>query len=174
MRDLFRAFKVLLLLVRYRVLRVHKTTYLALGSRIDRSLRMGAFGYVGPRASIPSGVEAGKYVMIGPELLITGQDHNFDRPGVPIIFSGRPPRGKCLIEDDVWVGARVTIMLGVTIGRGAVIASGAVVTRDVAPYTVVGGVPARPIRKRFGQEEANLHDQYLAGPARAGRFCEGI
>jgi len=162
------------MLARYRAWGVHPTTYLGGGSRIHPSLIMGPFGYIGPRASIPSGVEAGKYVMIGPELLITGQDHNFDRPGIPIIFSGRPLRGTCVIEDDVWVGARVTIMLGVTIGRGAVIASGAVVTRDVAPYTIVGGVPARSIRKRFGEKEASLHDEYLSGPARAGRFCEGI
>jgi acetyltransferase-like isoleucine patch superfamily enzyme len=51
------------------------------------------------------------------------------------------------IEDDVWLGARVTVLKGVTIGHGAVVAAGAVVTRDVAPLTVVGGVPARFIKR---------------------------
>lgn len=53
------------------------------------------------------------------------------------------------IGNDVWVGARVIIMQGVTVSDGAVLAAGSVVTKDVEPYTIVGGVPARPIRKRF-------------------------
>ncbi|GAA0783781.1 DapH/DapD/GlmU-related protein [Marinobacterium sediminicola] len=53
---------------------------------------------------------------------------------------------------DVWVGHGAVILAGVSVGNGAVIAAGAVVSRDVAPYTIVGGVPARPIRKRFSDE----------------------
>ena len=61
-------------------------------------------------------------------------------------------KGDITLGDDVWVGANVTICSGVTIGQGAVIAAGAVVTKDVEPYTIVGGVPARIIRYRFSQE----------------------
>jgi acetyltransferase-like isoleucine patch superfamily enzyme len=56
------------------------------------------------------------------------------------------------IGNDVWVGAGAIVLDGVTIGDGAVIAAGAVVVRDVEPYSIVGGVPARPIRKRFNEE----------------------
>ena len=55
----------------------------------------------------------------------------------------------CIIGNDVWIGENVTIIAGVRIGDGAMIAAGAVVTKDVEPYTIVGGVPAKPIRKRF-------------------------
>lgn len=61
-------------------------------------------------------------------------------------------RGDIIVGNDVWIGYEAVVMSGVTIGDGAVIAARAVVTRDVPPYTIVGGVPAKPIRKRFSAE----------------------
>ena len=61
-------------------------------------------------------------------------------------------KGNIIIGNDVWIGYEAVIMAGVTIGDGAIIGTGAVVTKDVPPYTIVGGVPAKPIRKRFDNE----------------------
>ncbi|MEM6768982.1 MAG: CatB-related O-acetyltransferase [Bacteroidota bacterium] len=64
-----------------------------------------------------------------------------------------PSRGDTVIGNDVWIGYGATIMAGVTVGDGAIIATKSVVTKDVPPYTIVGGNPAREIRKRFAPEE---------------------
>ena len=62
-------------------------------------------------------------------------------------------RGDIVIGNDVWIGYEAVILAGVTIGDGAIVAARAVVTKDVPPYTIVGGVPAKPIRKRFSDQE---------------------
>lgn len=64
-------------------------------------------------------------------------------------------KGDIVLEDDVWVGARVTIMSGVTIGQGAIIGAGALVTKDIPPYAIAGGVPAKIIKYRFSKEIIN-------------------
>ena len=170
-RLLLRRLRIAWRRLSYGMASVHPTSYLGAGCSLDRSLVMGPYGYIGPGAMIPAGVVMGKYVMIGPGLLIAGDDHRFDKVGEAIIFSGRPTQRGCIIEDDVWIGARVIILKGTHIGRGAVIAAGAVVVRDVAPYTIVGGVPARVIGQRFNEEDARKHDVFLAGPAREGEYA---
>lgn len=66
-----------------------------------------------------------------------------------------------VIEDDVWCGANVTILKGVTIGRGSVVAAGAVVTKSFPPYSIIGGVPARLLKMRFTPEEIEEHERLL-------------
>lgn len=61
-------------------------------------------------------------------------------------------KGGIIVEDDVWIGYGATVLDGVKIGRGGVVAAGALVAKDVEPYTIVGGVPAKPIKKRFSQK----------------------
>ena len=171
LRPALRRVRMALRRLRYRAFKVHPTTYLARNCQIHPSLRMGPYGYIGPGADIPVGVEMGKYVLIGPGLVITGGDHRFDRPGVAMVFSGRAEPEPCVLEDDVWIGARVTILKGVRVGRGSIVAAGAVVTKDVPPYSIVGGVPAKVIRQRFDAEEIIKHDAYLVLPAQEGAYC---
>lgn len=65
-------------------------------------------------------------------------------------------KGDIVIGNDVWIGYEAVIMAGVTIGDGDIIGTGAVVTKDIPPYTIVGGIPAKPIRKRFKQETIDI------------------
>lgn len=89
-----------------------------------------------------SGITIGSCVNIAGEVRLYTREHNIDDPFFAEIG------GPIVIEDYAYIGTRVTIMPGVSIGRGAVVASGAVVTKDVEPYMLVGGVPARVIRER--------------------------
>ncbi len=93
------------------------------------------------------GVTIGNKVRIGPRVMITTTNHVFSDRDRPIMEQG-VDCGEVAIEDDVWIGANVTILPGVTIGKGAVVGAGAVVTKDVVPYTVVAGVPAKVIGER--------------------------
>ena len=92
-------------------------------------------------------ITIGNYVRIAPFVQMIATNHRFEDPTKTIHGQGMAP-APITIEDDVWVAGRVIITAGVTIGKGSVLAAGAVVTKDVAPYSVVGGVPAKLIKKR--------------------------
>lgn len=66
-----------------------------------------------------------------------------------------------VVEEDVWIGARVTLLAGVTVGRGAIVAAGAVVSSDVKPYSIVGGVPAKFIKYKWNIEEILEHESKI-------------
>lgn len=85
---------------------------------------------------------------MGPECRLFTRNHASGDTRTPMRIQGfDPPRG-ITIEDDVWLGARVMIMPGVTVGRGSILAAGAIVTKNVEPYTVVAGAPAHVVRHR--------------------------
>ncbi len=86
--------------------------------------------------------------MMGPDVVILTQNHKFDRLDIPMLDQGFKDEQPVTICDDVWIGARVIILPGVTVGKGAIIAAGAVVTKDVPEYAIVGGNPARVIKMR--------------------------
>jgi acetyltransferase-like isoleucine patch superfamily enzyme len=159
---------------RRKLKHVHPTAYVAKSAMVHPSVVMGPYAFVNEGGVIGAYVEIGKYAMLGPRVAVVGADHHIDQPGVPLIFTGRPDRPKTVIGDDCWIGFGAIIMAGVTIGRGAVVASGAVVTKDVPPYEVHAGVPAKKLRDRFaeGSEERRIHDEMLARPAsKLGTFC---
>jgi galactoside O-acetyltransferase len=89
----------------------------------------------------------GENVLIGPNVVIRASGHVYSNADIPIREQGHTG-GKIIIEGDVWIAANAVILPDVTIGRGAIVAAGAVVTGDVPPYQIVGGVPARTIGSR--------------------------
>ena len=106
----------------------------------------------------------GKKVVIGPRPTIITGDHRTDLKGIYIMDSvEKLPENDApvIIEDDVWLGCNVTILKGVTIGRGSVVAAGAVVTKSCEPYSLIAGVPARVIKKRFSAEVIVEHERML-------------
>ncbi len=94
-----------------------------------------------------AGVQIGNGVRIGPHSLLVASNHVFLSLEIPIWRQGLSSEG-ISVHDDVWIGGNVTVLDGVEIGRGAIVAAGAVVTKDVPPNAVVGGVPARRISER--------------------------
>lgn len=107
-------------------------------------------------------IEVGNYVLIGSNsVFINSDDHNIYDIGKVIWEAGRGDKYKILIEDDVWIGHGVIIMTPVKIGRGAVIAAGSLVNKDVEPYSIVGGVPARILKRRFTEKEIYIHESKL-------------
>jgi acetyltransferase-like isoleucine patch superfamily enzyme len=88
------------------------------------------------------GLRIGNNVSVSPGVWLLTSQHDLNDPSFVQVFN------PIVIGDYVWLGSRATVLPGVSIGKGAVVAAGSVVTRDVEPYTIVGGVPARPIGRR--------------------------
>lgn len=111
------------------------------GIKIGRNSLIGEYSVIRGQG----GVQIGDRVYTSPFTQIIAVNHVFDDPERPFVEQGITAEG-IVIEDDVWLGAGAIITDGVRIGKGAVVAAGAVVTKDVPAHTVVGGVPARPIK----------------------------
>jgi acetyltransferase-like isoleucine patch superfamily enzyme len=94
------------------------------------------------------GISIGKNVIIGPYCIIHSANHKFLNLTKPIMQQGHK-RQRVIIEDDCWIGARVTILPGAHLGKGCVVGAGAVVTKSFPAYSVIVGVPARKIRSRL-------------------------
>ncbi len=116
---------------------------------IGEGMILGDHSNIGPYCYIGcSGhIRIGSHVLMGARISMHAENHNIDRVDVPIDAQD-VTREDIVIEDDCWLGGGATILAGVHVGRGAVVAAGAVVTRDVPPYAVVAGVPARIVRRR--------------------------
>lgn len=111
-------------------------------------LTIGDRSQLGHNCRIGNYVSIGCDVLMGPDVVIMTSAHAFEDPNMPINQQGALPIHPVNIGDDVWIGTRVIILPGVTIGKGAVIGAGSVVTKNVPPFAVVAGVPAKIIRYR--------------------------
>lgn len=103
---------------------------------------------LGVNCKVRGPLEIGSNVMMGPEVRIMTSKHNTSRTDIPMRLQGDLPKQKVTIGDDVWIGARVIIMPGITIGSGSILGAGAVVTKNVPEFAVVGGVPAKILKYR--------------------------
>lgn len=113
-----------------------------------RGFKIGSRSGLGINARLQGPLTLGDNVMMGPDVMVYTQNHRTDRVDVPMIDQGNSEKREVIIGDDVWIGARSIIMPGVKIGEGSIIAAASVVTKDVMPYSVVGGVPAKLIKMR--------------------------
>ncbi len=158
----FRFLKISYFRWKFKLNNVHSTFYIGGKGEISSDFKAGAYSYLGPRCVIYPGVTIGEYTMIANDVRIIGGDHKYNRPGFPIIFSGRSDLKETNIGKDVWIGAYSIIMTGVNIGDGAIVATGSIVTKNIEPYTIYGGVPAKKIKMRFDTtEEIEIHNEML-------------
>lgn len=130
------------------------TSKVTVGRKTYGTLDVRMYGHPDERLTI------GNYCSIGPEtVFMLGGEHSYDnlstypfRTMYQIAPHEALSRGPVIVEDDVWIGTRAIILSGVRIGQGAIIAAGSVVSKDVPPYAIVGGVPAKVIKYRFQPE----------------------
>jgi maltose O-acetyltransferase len=118
--------------------------YYGRGTSIRTGARIGDYCWINRRCTLDfrGGLTIGSNVSISPEVAILTGSHDMNDPKFKLVDF------PVVIEDYVWIGTRATVLPNVTIGRGAVVAAGSVVTRDVAPMTIVAGVPAKPVGMR--------------------------
>lgn len=148
-----------------------KNIYFGLGANISGWENVS----VGNNVSIGAGckflttkakIKIGDHVVFGPDVKIITGDHIINVSGKYISeFTDKDKRPEddkdVIFEGDNWIGANAIILKGVTIGFGAVIAAGSVVTQNVPPYSIFGGVPAKTLKMRFKKEEIREHEKKL-------------
>ncbi len=151
--------------------RGHQNNKICLGNgvAIERNVDIGSLNntcihideetFIAPDVCIagPGDIKIGKNCMIAAHSGIYANNHNFADPTIPMSKQGVSRKG-IVIEDDCWLGHGVTVLDGVTIGKGSVIGAGAVVNKDIPPFSVAVGIPARVIKSRLSQELVTLSD----------------
>lgn len=136
---------------------------ISIGNRINIMSNSYVYAHAGGKLSVGDdfsinngvyiGASGGKIIIgdnvcIGPYTVLRALDHGHDRVDIPMTKQ-KDIGGEIIIEDDVWIGANCTILKDVRIGTGSIVAAGCVVTKNVLPYTIVGGVPNKVIKNRM-------------------------
>lgn len=145
----------LLVLFKFRTIKkieLHLPIDIVLGRNVyfskKSSFTFGADCFVGHDCHFGADLIVADSVMFAPRVAVVGGDHDISDKNVLIKHSGLGSKRVTVISKNVWLGFGAVIMQGVKVGEGAVVAAGAVVTKDVSPFTVVGGNPARLIKER--------------------------
>lgn len=108
-------------------------------------------------------ISFGDSVLIAPNVAFVGRDdHTYNVLGSTIWDSPRGDSYKTVVGNDVWFGYGVIVIAGVEIGRGSIIAAGSVVVKDVKPYSIVAGVPAKEVGRRFTDEQIKQHEVFIS------------
>lgn len=128
--------------------------------------------YLGKDLFVEANISVGDNCLIANQVAFVGKhDHDFKEIGVPVRFSTwigdvsptDPLRKQEIsVGEDVWIGFRSTLLTGVSVGKGAIIAAGSLVVSDVRPYSIVAGVPAKEVGKRFDKDERVRHEWIIS------------
>ena len=133
-----------------KIMQPHAENYFEPGVYIanGKMLKIGKHCHINENVFI-QGANIGNHVMIAPNATILSKAHNYDRDDIPMIMQGDSSDNLPVIEDNVWIGRNAIIMPGVTLGTGCIVAAGAVVVKNVGNNEIVGGLPAKLIKKRI-------------------------
>jgi acetyltransferase-like isoleucine patch superfamily enzyme len=146
-------------------------------------LVIGDHFYIGKNCTVQCDGRIGNGVLIANNVGLVGRhDHDHKKVGTLIRcapwigdpdYEGEGKGAELVVEDDVWIGFGAIVLSGVTVGRGAVVAAGSVVTRDVPPYAIVAGSPARVVGSRFDPETIIRHERMLRESGMSGADAGG-
>lgn len=117
-------------------------------AKFNRSLNIGNNSGIGYRCQVGPSTIIGEDVMMGPEVVVYTRNHATDRVDIPMCKQGFKDIEPVFIGNDVWIGRRVIILPGVTIGDGCILGAGSVIAKDIPAYSVVIGNPAKIIKNR--------------------------
>lgn len=140
---------------RRRGCRIGDQTSICSNVTIRGKVEIGRHSHVGNNSVLSahsSVITLGDNVMIAPNVVMVAFDHGFSRLDIPMVdqpLEGAP----IVVEDDVWIAANCTITAGVRLGKGCIVGANSVVTKDVPPYAIVGGVPGRVIGSRLSASD---------------------
>lgn len=123
---------------------VERGAHFGSGSQIE----IGDNSGIGENCQVPDNIKIGKDVMMGPEVIIIKQNHNYEDLSIPMRLQGAKDSAPVIIGNDAWIGTRAVILPGINIGNGAIVGAGAVVTKNIPPYAICGGNPARILKFR--------------------------
>lgn len=125
-----------------------KNGCLRIGNQVDIGAHSSLYAVAG------NVVDIGDHVLIGPYTYMGGTCYKFERTDVPIAAQGVSPRGGIRVGKNTWLGARTSILDGITVGHDAIVATGAVVTKNIQPYAIAMGIPAKVARLRTENSDA--------------------